>query len=375
MIPIHLDALVLAEGIAVEAPLAEFRGLPFVDRDHIVNPNAPNLGETTASQSLESRNTLLMAGVHLHWALPDALTRGNSNGAVTEFPAVPNRWLVTRKRDRTIQRQWVVESDYLFPAGAGLASGSITYPNPDPTQPQRYRFLGRTRSFFGWTEPNPEGTNPDFLDRLTAVGYGDPNFAAFYPSCHGVFGFHDPDITRPDPAVTYQVIGWYAKAEDDVATRFEPRFSAEPLTENQAEPGPAQWAEALAEQLGWIVDLDEREIPRQSLCYAHLSFVAETAEKHPFEGESATPAVGNTATEALSAFLANKIGGGHRQTIEDQLEALHLDTPLKGRHLDVHAKLIEARHEKGFSPVGGGVLWTIKPKNDVDESNSSSAHS
>src|SRR4051794_22439756 len=38
------------------------------------------------------------AGVHLHWALPDALTHGRaqSGSERIEFPYVPNRWLIVR---------------------------------------------------------------------------------------------------------------------------------------------------------------------------------------------------------------------------------------------------------------------------------------
>ncbi|MGV2388233.1 MAG UNVERIFIED_CONTAM: hypothetical protein LVR29_07585 [Microcystis novacekii LVE1205-3] len=31
----------------------------------------------------------------------------------------------------------------------------------------------------------------EYLPSLTAVGYGEPTFAAFYPNCHSVFGFYD----------------------------------------------------------------------------------------------------------------------------------------------------------------------------------------
>src|SRR5215216_4085939 len=39
-----------------------------------------------------------MVGVHLHWALPDALTHGGQSSADEQiaFPFVPNRWLVAR---------------------------------------------------------------------------------------------------------------------------------------------------------------------------------------------------------------------------------------------------------------------------------------
>lgn len=43
---------------------------------------------------------LLEPGVHLHWALPDALTRARfsdrAHGGHTLFPGVPDLWLVVR---------------------------------------------------------------------------------------------------------------------------------------------------------------------------------------------------------------------------------------------------------------------------------------
>lgn len=43
-----------------------------------------------------------------------------------------------------------------------------------------------------------------------------------------------------------------------------------------------------------------------------------------------------------------------------QLEALQLASRLENRQLDISAKFIEARHEKGFAALQGGYLWTIK---------------
>ncbi len=71
-----------------------------------------------------------VSGVHLHWALPDALTRGRAaSGSQMEFPLVPNRWLVLRFGGPTEAGQapwpsklWVVESDYLTQEVGALAS-------------------------------------------------------------------------------------------------------------------------------------------------------------------------------------------------------------------------------------------------------------
>src|SRR6476661_673668 len=61
----------------------------------------------------------LEAGIHVHWAVPDALTKGGVDETNTnlEFPVVPNRWLVTRfvmnGAMPNAPRSWVIESDTL----------------------------------------------------------------------------------------------------------------------------------------------------------------------------------------------------------------------------------------------------------------------
>ena len=59
-------------------------------------------------------------GVHLHWALPDALTHGRTPATgsdQTVFPLVPNRWLVARfntpDKVKWECRLWIVQSDYI----------------------------------------------------------------------------------------------------------------------------------------------------------------------------------------------------------------------------------------------------------------------
>ncbi len=79
-------------------------------------------------------------------------------------------------------------------------------------------------------------------------------------------------------------------------------------------------------------------------------------------------AIGNTATEALSAFLAHE--DAHDGSVEkdettrrrlgDQIEALHLAADLGHRAVDIGPKFKEARHEKAFTASPGGTIWTIR---------------
>ncbi len=133
LVPLHLDALCLKKDLSVIEAKVDFSRLPYWDGKCEINHDVANISEELLAHPFEDRGLQLKAGVHLHWALPDALTKGVIGENGTRFPAVPDRWLVTRSRkekDGTerIEHQWIVESDYLYPDDAGALSGSIAIP-------------------------------------------------------------------------------------------------------------------------------------------------------------------------------------------------------------------------------------------------------
>jgi hypothetical protein len=108
-----VDTAVLELGL----PMADFSKLPFYLADGVttVNPDALNLAQTAFNVALGrddgvSGNGLnFPKGLHLHWALPDALATGHNRNQQTVFPPVPNRWLVRRlDHTGTLQKSWVV---------------------------------------------------------------------------------------------------------------------------------------------------------------------------------------------------------------------------------------------------------------------------
>jgi hypothetical protein len=152
-------------------------------------------------------------GVHLHWALPDALLRGrlqeSGPGPDTDadpglaLPVLPDRWAVVRilaprRAAQAAVRGWVLEADQaravpfaLWPAGAGQVP--------------------------------PEG-EPVPADRLTAVAGQTLGWVASYDGTLNRFAFHDPldDLGRiaeqagdPDNAATYVVAGWWSDPRHD----------------------------------------------------------------------------------------------------------------------------------------------------------------
>lgn len=360
MVPINLDALHLETEKSVVEAMADFSRLPYFDGSRDVNPDIANISEEIVSQPFQNQNLPLKPGIHLHWALPDALTKGIQNGEKTTFPTVPNRWLVTRRLLGKVEKQWVVESDYLYPEGKGSLSGSVNIPYHTDGKHQPFRYLGRKMPLAAWKESNSE-----YLKELTAVGYGDPTFAAFYPNCHSVFGFYDDDYVGNSPkGLQYDLIGWYSKAEQDYFKVF---------IGNLKKPTPTheELLEAIKEKFKWRVSLEpKQDVPKQMICYARLTFDEKKGSSENLAKKAADTeiTVGNTGTEALSAYLATKIDSRSESKIEEQLEALHLSSRLEHRQLDIGAKFKEARHEKGFNPVPAGCIWTVKQETESTKS-------
>lgn len=363
LVPIHLDAFfVPKETMAVEA-FADFSRLPFYTNGVDFNPDVPNLSESVLNTPFQNQNLVLKPGLHLHWSLPDALT-GGASGTIESHPAVPNRWLIRfiHKDDNKIVREWKVESDYLH-VGLDNPYGGITYPltKTDPTQEQPFGFLGRQ---FSTADEAPQ-TSGSFISKLTAAGYGEPAFASFYPNCHSVFGGWDEDILQEaDLNGTYQIIGWHSNEEQDPAfLRFRELISKEKPADKTKE----KIAQAFEEAFFWKANFVANEGKARMVCYAELELNNEGEIKNPDKGSSVRVSLGNTGTEALSAYLADALGGDKKIT-EEKLESLLLKTRLQDKALDLGARFNEARHEKGFRAESGGSIWQITQTKESEQS-------
>src|SRR5690349_11462910 len=109
IVPIRMDALYLPRDRDVTGPTADFTRLPYVDpaTGGDRGSDQPYLSEIVLSTPFEDQNFRLKAGVHLHWALPDGLTRLQQHDGVMSAPVVPARWLVTRSRAERVEAQWI----------------------------------------------------------------------------------------------------------------------------------------------------------------------------------------------------------------------------------------------------------------------------
>ena len=390
-VPIRLDALHLRAPLSVVNAKADFTRMPYWNGEHEVNPDVANISEDLASYPFQNQTLVLPPGVHLHWALPDALAHGSSK--VPEgckqamlFPAVPNRWLVTRLQNDKKDRQWVVESDYLHPDkavppapdGKSLHSIAIPFPYDRQKGERPFRYLGRVR---------PETENdaaPEYLAsknyRLTAVGYqpnpgkgnntvpptgglGEPTFAALYSNCLSVFGFHDHDLPNETSGLTYEIIGWYSDPDHDWLKSEAMTAALETARQDLTQQGQAidealVLKQALKTAFNWEIGDTQTALPKATIFHARIGM---DKKADAFKPGNVSVAMGNTATEALSALLAND-ARLHQITdnLEAKLEALHLSESIDHLTLDIGPKFQHARHDRGFSSISGGTVWGIR---------------
>ena len=421
MIPTVLDALHVEEEQAVLGPMADFSRLPGLKKDEdgnlqTINQHVPYLSEQVLEPAFRGQNRVLERGVHLHWAIPDALTRlryhpHNDGTNQHDMMAVPNRWMVVRVHGGRVSKRWMIVSDYLWPDGEnpGADQYVATFPKMKKAGGNfsGFSYLGHVQALEEHEVYSPP--RGERLSKLTALGYGDPHYSAFYPNVQGVFGlcdsFEDPFWDNPShtsDTVGYELFGWYENQDKDEYFKF---VNSLPNNLNKTE-----LHDKIKQVFGWTLpDTDLRErLPARMFCFAVLSINGDEMPDHP----SAHPrdvkvAIGNTASEALSAFLAHQavpeveepsgisvhpddthIGIGHsaidtlstsvttqlisgvsgsqenirrrRLQIENQLEAIQLNAKLHSETLDLGPKFEQARHQKSFSPVSGGHHWSIQ---------------
>lgn len=359
MVPVVLDVLAVEIEQAVPCEFANFAKVPWSDGTNDYNASQPFLSSEVVSIPFEQDSqTLLKRGVHLHWALPDTLTRMVvMPDGETAYPLVPDVWVVQKTVGGVLSGQWIVESSYLFPSGSGAGAGAITIPwniqEPDNGQP--FRYLGRTIALPAWNANSQDS----YWDGLTAIGYGEPTFSAFYPNCRSVFGFHDPICPTDWSQVSYSVIGFYRDPDSDLIHRFT----------NELPPNIdfSTWEADLETVFRWSLPNPpgSGQIPNQMACYAKWAWNESNGQSPGNMAGQTQVAIGNTGTEALSAWVASQLAAQYNlpdvaPINEDQLESVQLLDYLNSQNLDLGAKFLEARHANSFVAEQGGTLWTLQ---------------
>lgn len=179
LVPTHLDVRIIPPG--------EVGAVAALDDDPRRAPTLP-----------------LEPGVHLHWALPDALSHGERDPDRPELvlPAVPDRWLVIRVAPPATEgaprptAAWVI--DAVAATATPLAAWAPSAPAAGDRRLTALGLLDRGRLPIG--DGAAEPLAPEVV---------------YYPLARNRFGFHDRLDGVSPGTLSYLVVGWYAKPEDD----------------------------------------------------------------------------------------------------------------------------------------------------------------
>lgn len=312
-----------------------------------VMPDFTALSDTILGDNLQkppfSLQKPLESGVHVHFILPDALTHGMEEAGDFRYPDIPDRWLVVRIWKKPQEpafelAAWMVESDYV-----GMEETPVPVPAlQDREQP--YRYMGRCYRL----DEEPE--KGEYLGGLTVFGPGDPTFAAYYPNCRGVLGFHDPLEDVPCGVLSYFVAGWYGSGSDPLA-QLDVRA----------------WQSKL-EEFSWKVsgmpETDgEGHVCSRILCHGTVCGVEwQGAEASYDDGRPkghAAVTVGDTSVEALSALMASRLEGEDPQDMEFLLNALQYGCLELADEIDGRQKIADIIHGARFSDDRAGKQWGL----------------
>lgn len=328
LVPVKIEALVVDKGTAEEQTWKSYR----IDYDGL----AARLGSFMEHGELKDlKRRLCEKGIHLHWALPAALTNGIQKKNEALFPAVPNRWLVIRthiENDKPVFKKWLLESDYISEFESGKGGWAIQQPNGGFSAPHS---IGKVTELDSWTAEAPRSDIP-----LTAMAPGNAGFAAIYEHCRNVFGLWDDlkGVEDKDAVFSYLVAGWYS----DPA--IEPlRTGDEAIIRNIKK----KW------QIAGLTDADS--FPDAILCHGYIHSVYwKPAARYvlPVKSAPVNTGVGMTSIEAKAAQLSRQTGAAEKMlngyfydALKDTVDSTEMDTLVEGN---------------AYTAYDGGSLWEIK---------------
>jgi hypothetical protein len=359
-------------------------------------------------------------GALLLWTLPYGLRHGEQqqdgpNAGKVEFLLVPNRWLILRAQYGAAGQApqlvaGVLHSDLL----SDLDPNAAEFPDPaNPTGMPKQ--IGRYVPLSNWD--GPAGPAAPFL---RAIGPGDVSWAVTFDNVSNVFAFHDA-LPEQSGTYAYSVIGWYATPSDDplnaapndpagwqifVSQRFgwavgDVTVSTQDVTQAladwqswQAAHGldgpfdpsklklPPQLLKAMQTWIAWQaahgVSTAPSPLPQQILCHGMVSSIQWNGSAQSY-GTGApgggkkfpTVAVGNTAPEAIAAWLAYEVVQQGQQspdripTIERAVEAFQ-----KGVLLELQRDPVAAEaqlHQARFEAAGAAQEWIVfRPRSGAE---------
>ncbi|EPG75060.1 hypothetical protein LEP1GSC058_0064 [Leptospira fainei serovar Hurstbridge str. BUT 6] len=375
LVPIDLDAMCVGkEDSEQRTPLTAPATANFVTLPYMGGPQGANLSDLFVNKPFQTESLPLKIGVHLHWALPDALTQGmqitnkNTGAESIQFQNVPNRWLATRILTsidglQTTQKSWVIESDFLSTDADAYydhtnipfnKDGNFAFSQTNPP----FRYMGRAVELEKWSESTDPST--ERLTPFTAIGYGEPRFASYYPNCKTVFGFQDTfaDLVNFNPdnySISYAVIGWYNDQNND------PIHSSGDLAKTL---DTFQWE---------LPDKTPIDSISGMACIGMLGNVKWNQSTNYISSKtdlSATQvALANTNSEGLASLLSVliQVPGLNRSQLERFIEALQIGYLDKLTDVGAMADLERVLHKSFFGTEQTETLWTVVPADPKTE--------
>ncbi|ROS01783.1 hypothetical protein EDC56_2228 [Sinobacterium caligoides] len=361
-VPIKVEALVCKNVTNAVTTQDDFEELPYKnDEGHDISSDAANLASTITRKAFNNRMDLL-PGIHLHWRMPDALTKGVVNTEYgkgddltsIDMPTVPNRWMVVRTLVKTGEkRRWVVESDYIHPADKRPDNAVCMPRQLQDKRKQPYCYVGRQLPFDEWKN-ELDRSDHKYLQNLTVLGWGSPYFSALYTDCFSVFGAHDDELILPNDVkkYRYEVYGWYSDSDNDYALQCVEKASSNFVDD----------AKSIAK---WLVPDLKGEKVNGMICYGQVDFshsknIDDTSLDNLGQFNDTEVTLAKTAKEVVSKYLANKCGDDEQsiQAIENQMQSMLYSEDIEGKNIDFINRLKNIRHKEEFRPVGSGVLWS-----------------
>ena len=406
-VPVSVAGLFLAKEQRMVGPRLDFTRLPWSDGKHDHNTTTPFLAAAVEAEPFSDHSQWLEPGIHLHWALPDGLTRGSTMRSVVNqididglfMPQAPNRWLIMREEmgeGQSVDRSWLIESDYVHPPGLKPTGATTPYPKKNWNgKGPSFAYVGRQMLLSQAGVPDSAQANLfDPKQRLTTIGpaltslgHGDPMFATHYPSCRSIFGFHDEDPGfNSDPEGTgafsrvYHVLGWYGDPMDDPLGRFVTAnhtntqllravavnggFDPDSTDTTPAEADTRAMSVLIGERFGWATEhMATGSMP--SALYCRGAIVVSSIhglEKQALE--TTEFAMGESPAEAFAAYARHN--SPLAWTLGDNIDDATIVQGLTQADLsesgqDLPAKMAEARHEIQFVAHRGHKTWIIRP--------------
>ncbi|MCP4339364.1 MAG: hypothetical protein GY799_10860 [Desulfobulbaceae bacterium] len=341
--------------------------------------------EFKAPELFENSYLTLKDGVHLHWSMPDALTKGYMIGKDEEsevvFPDLPNRWLVVRTVPDDCWRRKTTLPEFKHKKQRGEAWVIIADGGQQGTAAD-----GKTvvwNRVVSLSDYNESKCRQRQLKELTAVSSGDPSAIVFYDSCYDTFGFHDSTENMKDilhGPVSYQVFGWFAGNAES------------PLADVTSE----EELKRVLQGYNWKIGLDlgkESELLTETeqnldiaanpptdrlwergcelLCHASVHDVnlkqsgagAGARERRP-NGEDLFIGIGSSQEGAMGGWLSYSLGNnaGYGRLLAGFMDG-HLADVAKMSQMNSFNHLL---HKRGFASLDGGYRMVRVPHTTFD---------